>query len=269
MRIVLTFPDTSIGLRMMPELHRVLSRIGLGDKEIRMLSALLENGPMYAAALAKAARINRTTAYGVLKELSERGLVSSSERSGILLYESIAPEMLPSYIERRREELAETKREFESVIPQIKLLRKNTRILPKVRYFEGEEGLKQAYEDTLENNTEKKLRDITGVDAVYRRLGEKWVNYYLQKRTRLGIACVDLAPETDWARESRRHDKKYMRTTKFIPRQYAFDAEIGVYDNTVGIFSYAQEAPIAVIIEDATIADAMKKIFDLLESSAK
>lgn len=254
---------------MLPPLKKALETIGLNKNEVAVLLVLLERGPSLVSAIAKAAALNRSTTYGVLKLLSDKGLASSVKKEGSVRYQSIAPDQLPGYIERRRDVLAETKQQVAELVPQLQLLRSKGKTLPKVQFFEGEEGVKQAYEDTLENNTGKMLRDITGVDAVFRRLGEDWLKYYLQKRAKLDIKCFDLAPESEWARKSKSDDGKYFRTTKFLPAQYGFDAELVLYDNKVGIFSYSQENPVAVIIEDDTISHMMKNLFDFMAANAK
>ena len=254
---------------MLPPLKKALEVIGLSKNEIAILLVLLESGSMFVVSIARAAKLNRTTTYGVLKLLADKGLASSVKKEGVVRYQSIAPELLPGYIERRRETLAETKQEVTKLIPQLKLLRAKGGTLPKVQFFEGKEGVEQAYEDTLENNKEKFLRDITGVDAVFTKLDPKFLDYYLKKRARLGIKCVDLAPESEWARRSKADDKKYLRTTKFLPPQFGFDAEVSIYDNKVGIFSYSQESPVAVIIEVETIAHTMKQLFNYIDSTIR
>lgn len=253
----------------MPSIIKAMRSIGLHDKQIRVLNVLLESGPMFASAIARAAKLNRSTTYVILKELQEKGLVSSAKEQSATRYQSIAPELLPGYIERKREELAESKKEVEEMLPQIKMLRAKRNVLPKVQFFEGKESVEQAYEDTLENNDEKFLRDITGVDAVFTNLDQKFLKYYLEKRARLGVRCIDLVPETNWARKSKEDDVKYLRTTKFLPAKYNFDGEVSIYGNKVGLFSYAQENPVALIIEDETITQMMKQIFDYIESTAQ
>ncbi|HEY4517250.1 MAG TPA: helix-turn-helix domain-containing protein [Candidatus Paceibacterota bacterium] len=253
----------------MPQITKALEHIELGQKQIKILAILLQSGPMFASAIARAAKLNRSTTYVILKELQEKGLVSSAKESSATRYQSIAPELLPGYIERKREELAESKKEIEEMLPQIKLLRQKRGALPKVQFFEGKGGVEQAYEDTLENNSEKSLRDITGVDAVFTNVDQKFLKYYLEKRAQLGIRCQNIAPESEWARKSKEDDEKYLRTTKFIPAKFNFDGEVSIYGNKVGLFSYAHENPIALIIEDATIAKMMKQIFDFVESAAK
>jgi len=254
---------------MLPPIKKALETLGLNNNEVAVMDVLLENGPMFVATIAKEAQLNRSTTYGVLKLLSDKGLTSSIKKKGVVRYQSIIPDQLPSYIERRREILAETKQQVAELVPQLKLLRSKGSSLPKVQFFEGEEGVKQAYEDTLENNKGKLLKDISGVDAAFRRLGSDWAKYYLEKRARMGIKCIDLAPESIQALKNQVDDEKYLRMTKFLPSQYAFEAELALYDNRVGIFSYAQDNPVALIIEDNTVSDMMQKLFDFLETAAK
>jgi len=257
-------------LASMPaSLIKSLRGIGLSISESVVLGILLKGGPMFASRIAKEAHLNRTTTYGVLKELVEKGLVSKVKARSATNYQALSPELLPDYIAKRREDLLEKEKELRAAIPQLLLLRSKAHVLPKVQFFEGEEGVKQAYEDTLENNSEKFLRDISGVDAIYNTFDPVWIKYYLEKRTRLGIRCSDLAPESDWARKSKGEDEKYLRTTKFLPSQYFFDVEFAIYSDKVGIFSYAKENPVAILIEDATISHAMKQLFDFIESRAQ
>ena len=251
---------------MPPAVKKALKEIGLSDKETAVLLVLLERGTMLVSGIARSAKLNRTTTYGILSELSARGLVSQVKAEGADRWQSIAPELLPSYIERRGQELMQAKQEVADAVSQIQLLRAKGKTLPKVQYFEGVDGVKQAYEDTLENNRGKMLRDITGE---FKSLDEDWVNYYFQKRVRLGIRVTDLAPEGESAHRIKRDDTKHLRITKFLPAQYGFAAELAIYDNKVGIFSFAQEDPVALIIEDETISDMMKKLFDYIESTAK
>ena len=250
-------------------IQSALENIGLGSKEIRVLSVLLENGsPMFASSIAKAAKLNRTTAYDVLKELAGKGLVSQVRKEGATRYQAVPPELLPGWIERKRDQLEESKHLITDLIPQIKLLRRHGKFLPKVQLFEGMEGLKQAYEDVAVNNKEKLLRGISGMDAVYKNLDVAWVTSFLEKRTRLGVRCIDLVPDTEGGKRSKKDDGKYIRTTKFLPAKYNFDGDISIYDNKVAIFSYAKDNPIGVIIEDGAISDMMKTIFDFMAEHA-
>lgn len=251
------------------ELTKALGKLGLGDKEVKVLSTLLEGGQKYAAAIARDAKLNRTTTYGILKELTAKGLVTAEQRTGAARYQSIAPELLPAYIERRGKDLLETKEEVAKLIPQIKLMRSKASALPKVQFFDGEEGMKQAYEDKVANNAGKKLYEFTGMDAGYAKLDRAFIEYYLKRRKDTGVRSEYIAPDTPFAREQARNDKRLMRRVTFIPPEFAMNTEISIYDNKVSMTSFSADNPITVLIEDESIASAMKKIFDYVQSTAK
>ncbi|OGE77878.1 MAG: hypothetical protein A2751_02430 [Candidatus Doudnabacteria bacterium RIFCSPHIGHO2_01_FULL_46_14] len=252
---------------MIAELHKILQSLNLDQKETAVLILLLEEGKLRVRDIAKFAKINRTTAYGILKTLMNRGLVSQTKEKGVLMFQSIEPAHLINYVERLESNLSETKKEIKSILPQLSRLRRQKSVFPRIQFFEGIEGIKQAYEDTLINNEEKTLRDFTGTDAIFREMPHEWVEYYLQKRARSGIKCLDIAPDTEWSRKSQTRDKELLRETKLIPEQFAFDTEIDVYDNKTAIMSFSEKEPIAVIIEDNNIAKTMKKLFEYVYES--
>lgn len=248
-------------------LQKILEKIGLSDKEAKTYLALLELGPSRVSTLAKKTKIERTTSYGILSKLKDRGLISSTTIGRRFEFQSLDPRLLPQYIERLQKEMDQYKTDLKHALPQFEDLRRPYGKFPKIEFFEGIEGLKQAYEDTLENNKEKRLYDLTGTDAVFDLLGKDWVEYYVRKRARLGIRVIDVAPDTPVSRESQKRDVELLRLTKLIPPKYIFDSEIDIYNDKVGIFSYSKDHPIAVLIQDENIAKTMKQIFNYINDS--
>lgn len=245
-------------------LRNTFSLIGLGEKQQRLMEVLLGHGPMIASRIAKEAGLNRSTCYGLLKELIEKGLVSTTKK-GTLRYQSIDPKLLPDYLARQREQLKVQEEELKEILPQLILQREKAAFLPKVQFFEGVEGVKQAYEDTLENNEGKMLYNMTGVEAVWKVMGQEWTNYYLQKRSRLGIRCKNISPDSAETRAGKELDEKWLRVTKLLPAKFNFETEVDIYDNKVGIFSFAKENPVAILIEDEAIAHTLKTLFDYID----
>lgn len=254
---------------MPPQILKILKTLNLSDKETIVFLILLESSPMRASGIARSARLNRTTTYGVLGELIKRGLVSSIDKDGIMRYQSMAPEALPGYIERRREELADSKKEIEAVIPQIKLLRTRGKTLPRVRFFEGKEGVEQAYMETLENNKEKILLNIVGIESVYKKLDQTFVQHFLKRRLQLGIREKYVTPDSETARDYVRNSAGKLRNGKMISAEYVMDTEISIFDDKMGIFSFAQDNPVALIIEDETITKTIKTLFRYINNTAQ
>lgn len=251
---------------MFPEMARLLDTLGLNEKEAKILGILFQYDGLRVADLAKKAGLNRTTSYGILKSLIVKGLVSSTTKDGIQQYQSIDPGLLPNYIDRQKDLLEERKKEIARIIPQVQKLREERGVFPRMLFFEGLEGLKQAYEDTLENNNGKLIEEFTGPDAMFDELGqEEWVRNYIEKRKARGIKCRIIAPDTKWSRWTRENDVTALRITKLIPEKYRFASEVVLYDNKVGIFSFSKEKPVAVIIEDDNICQTLRTLFRYID----
>ncbi len=248
-------------------LKEILASVGLSDKEALVQTVLLQEGSLRVRQIVALTNLNRTTIYGILKKLIKEGLVSSSNKGGITEYQSIEPGLFLSYFERKKNELSETQKEYEKILPHIKNIKKHKDLYPKIRFFEGVEGIKQAYEDTLENNKEKQILDISGTDAVYKVMGKKWVDYYINRRAKLNIQCKVIAPHTGWSRFSKENDCKYLRETKLLPVGYLYENEINIYDNKVATFSFTSDPPVALIIEDKTLSDMLRNLFRYIDST--
>ena len=247
---------------MIAAIKKLLETLGLTGKESEVLNILLQHESLRVVDIAKKAHLNRTTTYGILKTLIEKNLASSLTKYGVQEYQSIEPMLLPSYISRQEEILAERKKEIQSILPQIEKMRSEKNVFPKLYFFEGLEGLKQAYEDTIENNESKLIEEFTGPDAMFDELGqEQWVRQYIEKRAAKNIHCKIIAPDSKWSQWTQRNDATSLRVTKLIPAEYTFATEVVLYDNKVGLFSFSKDKPMAVIIEDENIAQTMRTIF--------
>jgi hypothetical protein len=91
----------------------------------------------------------------------------------------------------------------------------------------------------------------------------------VNKRTSLGIKSLQIAPNTPWGKFIKENDSKYIRFTKLIPAQFAFDTEMVIYDDKLGIFTFTKNKLMAVIIEDESIVNTMLVLFKYIDQSIK
>lgn len=251
----------------MKSLTKILKDIGLSSNEAAVMSALMEFERLKANELAQKAHLNRTTTYGVIKKLISRGLVTSLQKDGITTYQSIDPGLLPSYIDRQKDVLDQQKSSIEELLPELKRVREHADAFPRVTFFEGLEGVKQAFEDTLENNKGKEIQCLSGPTAIYESLGVEYTEYYVKKRKALGIMCYGIATDSPFTRIAQSNDTQSLRLTKIFPKEFQLNTEINIYDNKVNILSFSKEQPLAVIIEDEAISSAMKTLFKYIDST--
>lgn len=245
-------------------LYKSLADLGFQDKEARVYLALLGLGRSTVSVIARKAGINRTTGYDILDSLSAMGLVSVSGKEPKQEYEAEPPEKIIAFIEKSLENEGEKLKRAQEIIPELASIRV-VGDRPRVRFYEGQDGLKQVYEDTLTSS--EPIRAYATVDDMHRGLPGYFPKYYA-RRAGKGIAIRAIVPKTPIGIERATHDKEELRETALVPPdQFCFSPEINIYDNKVMIASWREK--LGIIIESAEIADAMKKIYELAWAEAK
>lgn len=234
-----------------------LIELGFAEKQAKMYLALLSLGKGTVSEITRKAGINRTTGYDILNDLVQKRLVSVLGKEPKQEYIAESPDKL---LDEKQEQLKKAK----ALVPQLKSMH-TVAGRPKVRFYEGKQGLVEVYEDTL-TSTET-IRAYATVDDMHRALPGYFPKYY-KRRAGKGIHIRAIIPATPIGRERAAFDKSEARETALVPAdKYYFSPEINIYDNKVMIASWHEQ--LGIIIESAEIADAMKKTFELAWSEAK
>ena len=253
------------------ELAAILTNLGLNETEIKVFSFLiLQDSGLKATEISYRTRINRTTLYGVLQELSHRGLVAASELRGVQVFQSIQPHLLIDYIEREREKLSASVKQVRNLLPTLNDLRSNHEgYRPQIKFYDGTNGIKQVYEELMSDNKEKRVHGFTGAQAAFRIMTSDWIDYVWKKRPAMGVHWDAIAVSNSETRAMGRKDKEHLRTTRFLPPEYQFDVELAAYDDKTLIMSFAKDHPLAIQITDKHIAETVKAIFKFVNDTLK
>lgn len=242
-----------------------LMKLGFTAKEAKIYLALIEVSEASAQILAKSSGLNRSTTYVILDALIQKGLVSSIEKNGVKLFQSTPPEQMLSFLQEKTKQYQDLVGYAHQILPELKAVFKGVGAKPKIQFFEGEEGIKTVYEETL-TSTET-IRAFASIDDMHNTLPDYFPDYYYRRAGR-GIHIRAIFPDTEKTRERIKFNKQESRTAHLIPsKDFAFTPEINVYDNKL-IFMSLKER-FALVIQSTEIADAMKKIFELAWAEAE
>ncbi len=246
------------------KLQATLVELGFSDKETKIYVALLEMGKGTASEIARRAGILRTTAYNILDILAGKGLVKLTGKEPKAEYLAEPPEKIIDYLKREIKDYQEKLEKASELAPQLKSIH-NVAERPKIKFYEGKDGLKEVYEDTLTSTEE--IKAYAAVDDMHRALPDYFPDYY-KRRAKKGIAIKAIVPATEMAVERAKKNKEEMRTMVLVPKdKFYFSPEINIYDNKVMIASWREK--LGIVIESEEIADAMKKIYELAWLGAK
>lgn len=147
-------------------LTQELKKLGLSDKEAKVYLASLELGPSPIKDIAKQANLNRATTYVIIDSLIEKGLASSFTKGKKKYFSTESPDRLLSLLRVREKETQEQEREFKRVLPELREIYNLSGEKPKVRFFEGKEGIKAIQED-ISNTKTKTMEEFFNLDIAY------------------------------------------------------------------------------------------------------
>ncbi len=245
------------------KIDQVLISLGLMDKEPDIYLTLLKTpGAQPASIIATRANLNRTTVYKTLVKLVKKGLVTKTQRHGITCFFAEDPEnRLKVLIEEKQKQLGEMNQAMMETLPLLTMLEDDSDSLPKIRYYEGIEGIKQIYEAVLrEGKDQYRYGDIT---KIYEALGI-YTDEYIKKRNEIGITTHAIMPFYEKDEKELRKNVREHREVLYIPNKYfPIEGEVRIFGNKVAIISLRKESPIGVIIESETIAKMFLSIYML------
>jgi len=242
-------------------IEKTLEKLGLSSNEAKTYLVLVEHGSQAVGPLSKNSGINRTTLYGVLKSLTLKGFVTSHfNELEIAIYEAITPKRLLSLIEKKEVEILEAKKNIRDIMPQLESIYKGPTSIPRVKFFEGQEGIKALYTDSIQNNKEKTILAITDYEAAYSAFPEFFEEYFKQ-RVKNHVKVLNILPDSKKGRKDLKRAKALLREMRFIPLVEKLEIEINIYDDKVGIISFAPDQVHGVLIQSEVIAQAMQNIF--------
>ncbi len=238
-------------------IQKLLEKTSFSAKEVSIYLALLSLGKGTVSEVTRKARVGRTYGYLILDTLASKGLISVSGKKPKQEYFAESPRKLLEYLEGELVLQKELVADVKQLLPEL-ITMHSVEDRPKIRFYEGIEGIKEVYEDTL--TAQGELRGFVTYEELHKALPNYFPDYY-SRRAGKGISGRAIVTDTPEGRVRQKFNTKETRTTAFVPKEYYFYPEIDIYNNKVMIASWREK--LGVIIESGEIADAMKKIFDL------
>jgi len=242
------------------EILEQLESLDLNKKEAKTFLAVLEIGPASISDIAKRAKIKRPTAYYIIEELIKNGLIVKVPSGKRIFYKAVSPKKILTILENK-------KNKFESIMPNLEALFLSKPSQPKVRFFEGKEGIRTLYEEIL--NTPKKIYTIFSYDDFITVFDESDNEYFFSILKKSGGILYDLIKPTPLAKKSVKEKtyRKDISKIKFLPENFQATTDFLVSGNKFAMVSY--KSLVGVIIEDQNIANSQKEIFIYLWQTIK
>lgn len=241
-----------------------LQTLDLSPAERKAYEALLAGGAMTPPQLAEAASLTRVNAYAALRGLAQKGLAKDKEVNKKQVYSPEPPTKLQELARQKTDQAQANLQSIEAIIPGLMNQFSLISGRPGISHFEGLDGIKQLYEDSLRNpkHTESMvLRSVYDSQEI-----QPYILKYIKRRAKLGIKNRTISPPFDY--RTGQQDKELLRESRFLPKdRFSLPTEISIYRDKVSIVSLRKDL-IGTIIQSKDVADTFRMIFELLWASA-
>lgn len=236
------------------ELARILQGIGFRDVEAKVYLAALELGEAPASQIARKARLKRPSVYVILKDLGRLGCVSSYTRRGVTRFAAHDPKSIVNRALDRAQAAA-------TVLPElVALAEREGTAKPRVRFFEGIDGLKVILEETIAG-PKHRIEKWSDAELAEKTLG-RYYGEYLAKRLAHHIPMRSILEDNRAARAIAERSARELHEVRIVPAtEYDFNDEITIYGDKLAIVSYKDH--VGLIVQNRAIADTQRAIFKL------
>lgn len=241
-------------------IDQTLTQIGLQETEVRFYLAALELGQAPVRDIATKAGISRTNAYDVFSRLLDQGLVTEvvGANAKTMLVAAEPPEQLLELFDARR-------RKLDTLLPELRSLHNRASGKPRVRYYQGLEGIKNVLDDTL-TVSDKQMLGILSMRDLFEVPGRAWMDDFVRRRIEAGVSLrVIRSPVKDIANVwPQSHED--LRDVRFASPDFVFTMTSYIYDNKVAVISSRREN-FAMTIESEEFAMMQRNLFDVFWAS--
>lgn len=238
----------------------VLKKLGLSEKENAVYSALLALGSGTVRQISEQSKINRGTAYDILRSLMSDGLVSYISKDKKHFFVAEDPQQLTSLVQKQRMHLDDVSRELDEVIPELRSLFKRGGQKPVVRYFEGKRGIRTLLVDVLDTmeHSDEKMYYVYSSSALREQYRAAYPTFTEDRITRgIFVRAIAMGPGGE---TSGLDERKWIVNSEKDAPTYTL-----IYSGHVA--HIAQDVSgelVGVIIENDAMYCAQKMIFDSL-----
>lgn len=245
----------------------IYRQIGLSKEESEIYQSLLENGALSASELAKTTSVKRTYIYTLVQDLVRKGLVIQEKRGRVTTFVAQSPDKLLELTESRKNALEQTRQALENVLPSLKSLYTVSGSKPIMTYFEGLEGIKKVYLDTLKEG--KDIDALVETSKVEPEVYAWLTREYAPRRVKMGInvrAIVASGVKTE--KYVRLNEAELRETRQVESKDYPFEHEINIYGSKLAIINHRKGYPLlGLIIDHPVVAKTFQSWFELTWSS--
>ena len=244
--------------------QQILVSLGLSRREAEAYYTLLQVEDALASEISEKTHESRTNTYDTINSLIKKGLVSYVVKNRRKYFMATNPKKLLDWIDLKKEEIEKEKEIVEKLIPDLLKLK-----LPKekkviVEVYEGKEGLRTMFKETIESSkeTKKEFLIFGAIAGTLRELDPIYHERYYRERKRYKIKSRYIFIEGG------KHPIAPYSKYKYLPKIYKSFVATCIHGNEVS-FWLLTKPEIVILIRSKDLAETYRSNFEALWRIAK
>ncbi len=242
-----------------------LHSFGLDEIEIKIYLYLLEYGAKTPLEISRETGVNRSKIYRYIDRLKNKKLIEESSSGRGLQLIASNPESLELLIQEKEQQLRTQKELLPGIIKELTVIPNNLQNFFELKYYHGDEGLKQMLWNRLSATKEILLYGYQTMNEI---VGKKFAEMLREEQVRRKITVYEIEEEVDQGNFTgnftyteipnirKYYIPRYVNSKVLKIRQYT-----SIFNNTVSIINWENDQRIGVEIIDAFYASMQKQLF--------
>ena len=249
-----------MGYYKLMEILNELKELGLNENEIKVyLSCLIDSG-LNAKEISGKTNLIRTTIYGILDSLINKGLISSIDKGKVKFFQSASPKELLNILDQKRGKIA-------SILPELEIYQKKILVKYKVEVFEGINGVKTVTNDIISKGNE--IVKIIGIGQKWLQFSNIFTKIYYRKKKENNVWTETILADNLEERNFLKEKKFANSKIRFIKGVDFGNNVIYIYHDKVSFVVYDKDFPRGYIIKDKEFNKLHQSLFNQLWKIAK
>lgn len=247
---------------------KILGEIGLTKTEIKIYLALLKIGQSTTTNIVREARIHASKVYEFLDKLIQKGLVSYVIKANKKYFSAAEPEYLKEFLKEKQRKIAEQEKIVDSILPNLKALRKERKDIIKFNVYEGLRGVKSVYEKILATLNKGETQYVMGAPRIANEKVEGFLLEWHKRRVKKGIKCRYIYDSDVRDYGKVREEMKYTQV-RYLPKNIVSPVWIEIFKDHIFIGHIKDYNAVLFLIQDKEIAKGYLDYFKLIWEVSK
>ncbi len=232
-------------------LEETLVQCGFEKKEALVYMALLELGMEKVQAIASKAKIKRPTTYVILEQLHQKNFVTKTINNKKIYYSAENPEIILQSFRHKEEALA-------GIMPLLKASMGMNKNRPKIKIYEGKEGIERVYDEIYESPDVSFFGSISNLSEELVGLVERHTQIIKSKKISVRDLITTDPKDIDFATASLGNNYE----GRVVPKEVALLVDGAIFGDKVAILSVKKDF-FAVVIESKEVVKTFSSFFEL------